>query len=1159
MPDTILQQSKDREQDFTNTSYSKSHAYKDKTVVEVYEYALDMLDNQQIYDLYDHQFQADGTGKLRGIPPFRESSSGTSFTVFCDGRFYDSGEDFCAYPVDYIHSMKIGYWEKAEGKDFVEAVKVLCDKANISFPEYNYSQNELEKIKLFQHKRELLSEVYKHCYDYLFNESEKSNKALDYLKKRGLSIDGINKLQLGFYNHNSVENYLINQGFTKEEIKQAGLSEKFNNHIIIPWKDPRNQPLTLYSRYFEKTPPQGVKKTYALQGKNSKRYPLGFNYAVENRHKDLVFVEGLFDVLLPQSLGESNIVGSISAQFGNEQIKHLKNYRVESITIVNDPDSGGISGTLSNIKNLLEAGIDCYIPEKLPNGYDPDEFIFYKGIEAWRDHLKTADNAFTWLVKYYEDLYNDGTDKGRDKAINELCKKIGNYNLSPNMIAKANPILKDKLGITFDDMKTKSTGKGFGANSLKKGDVISLIDEVINGNYSGSELSVKLKELEQETGWKKHDLEKLYHQRIEEIELEETKEDRKKELEELLKVGTEKIDLSEVFEDNLAKALDNAREHLSGANSEGLISSILPIISSMIPIGNLINLDYGFIVKPIFWVCIIAKSSSKKSTVQDKLCEPLMKVIDQELEEKYQQEIQQWKKDCITAKEQNEPKPPQPEREFVMIDDSTMEKLMQILQYQKGRGLLLRKDEFSGFFDSMNAYKSGKGDDVQKWLQIRNGRELTITRVSKDDNGRNYYSVPSPNISVLGTIQPQTLIKTINKMGGFEDHNGMISRICFSELKLTKIGQRKRGKYYVDISEFLAGFYKKLRALEPKQYACTNEALDYFNEWYNQLEHYSERYAQSDSGLSNVYAKMEGRTGELALVLHLANACLRDELPNEEINLETMEAAVKLSSYYIDQYRKFRLDHEEQQKSDENALPPLLKAIVDVASKKQDWITPSKLKQERRSKFQAKTQPEIVGHFNELVELGYGETKKEGKTVKYRKIQQSDYSDYSDYPNPSNADVEEVLENSRTTNKATTKSTTKENPTTNTTINSDTTTQDDQSTNSANGRKIVTQDQGDYQSDYLTKNSHSEGFSNNDSRNSRNSRTTTEENNYINQDFIMDHEFSFEASNDLISKIHDGTLKKNLNVWTYGNHRYDVILTDDGIITSIQKAFELDI
>ena len=73
-------------------SLNSSNREGQKDSVDLIKFAEDIinrLSSEQIYNLSNHDFQADGNGKPRGKPPFRESFSGSSFTVYLDKGFLE--------------------------------------------------------------------------------------------------------------------------------------------------------------------------------------------------------------------------------------------------------------------------------------------------------------------------------------------------------------------------------------------------------------------------------------------------------------------------------------------------------------------------------------------------------------------------------------------------------------------------------------------------------------------------------------------------------------------------------------------------------------------------------------------------------------------------------------------------------------------------------------------------------------------------------------------------------------------------------------------------------------------------------------------------------------------------------------------------------------
>ncbi|WP_013334786.1 phage/plasmid primase, P4 family [Gloeothece verrucosa] len=406
----LTTQSRQKKLDFTAST----------SLIDIYNQALARLTPEIIYSRYPHNFRPDATGKLRGVPPFRHSKSGTSFTVFPDGGFFDAGDGFAGCAADYIHSINRGGWERARGRDFLNAVKELCELATIPFPEKTLSPQEIEKAHKWETKLQILAATNKICSDVL--SSELGIVAREYLiNERGLTEQQIKDFNLGYYRKRSdVVDYLKHKGFTATEIKEAGVAQqKWEGYITIPWLDERGRPLTLYGRYHKKVAPEGLPKTLALPGTSTKRSPLYLDRALAAGHREVIFVEGVFDALLLQALGETRVVSGVAASFSNEQIETLKRNRIEKVYHLGDPDGGGIGGTNSNLMRLSREGISVYVPPTLPDGLDPDEFVNLQGIDALKSLIDQSEHGYRWKAKQIINEYGTNSDAAIEKILTE--------------------------------------------------------------------------------------------------------------------------------------------------------------------------------------------------------------------------------------------------------------------------------------------------------------------------------------------------------------------------------------------------------------------------------------------------------------------------------------------------------------------------------------------------------------------------------------------------------------------------------------------------------------------------------------------------------------------------------------------------------------------
>lgn len=382
--------------------------------------AYSRLTVDQLYTHASHQFKQSGE-KHRGACPYHDSKSGTAFNVAQNSLlFHCAGCQFGGSGIDYLHSLKVGRWDKPRGKDFIEAAKELAQLAGMTFPDIERSPEEIEKLRQWESRREILQAVGEYGEEVLW--SSRGIDARNYLiNERGFIEEQIKSLNLGLYlSRKEVEKVLLDKGYNLDDAKNAGvLWNKLEGYILFPWMDSRGRPLTIYGRYQTKVAPQDKPKTIALKGEGTKQSPLYFDRALQAGHKDIVLVEGVIDAALLQAKGDTRVSAYVGASCSELQIKTLVQRRIESVILCGDPDAGGDNGTLSNIKRIMAAGIDVYVAPKLPDGLDPDEFVNKVGMEGWKAHIDNANHAFSYMARVILSKYDITNDRGRLSAINE--------------------------------------------------------------------------------------------------------------------------------------------------------------------------------------------------------------------------------------------------------------------------------------------------------------------------------------------------------------------------------------------------------------------------------------------------------------------------------------------------------------------------------------------------------------------------------------------------------------------------------------------------------------------------------------------------------------------------------------------------------------------
>lgn len=442
------------------------------------------LSPEQVYSWAGHNFNRSGN-RLRGNPPWGQSKSGTSFTAFDDLGFLDSHNgNESGDPVKYIYSLKTGGYAYPKGKDWIETVKELFLMAGVTFPEREWTPQQIKQAQRRSARQAILTAVETYCADILSSaRGEASRKHL--IEDRGFTQQGLKDFGIGLYpTVKEIKQVLQAKKLDIELAQQIGvLAKKWEGYMIFPWASSYSQPLTLYGHqtkaWAEAT---GKPKKYALfnpkdeEGAwlHTKESPYLLNRAIRERHKELVLVEGITDAAIAHQQGDTRVIACVAAQLSKQQCETLKRHRIERVIIALDPDSAGDAGIDSCIKSLSSVGISAYVAPKLPCGLDPDEYILEYGIDTWQALTKAAIHGYRWKA---QQILADGdlsTDAGKDAVLKQAIAYIRSQHDKLSVSLHFTPTIADGLGMDIEALREalerQFDDSGNGGNSGNGGD-----------------------------------------------------------------------------------------------------------------------------------------------------------------------------------------------------------------------------------------------------------------------------------------------------------------------------------------------------------------------------------------------------------------------------------------------------------------------------------------------------------------------------------------------------------------------------------------------------------------------------------------------------------------------------------------------------------------
>ncbi|MBP3481757.1 MAG: DNA primase [Clostridia bacterium] len=312
--------------------------------------------------------------------PFHNEKT-PSFTVFTDtSSYYCFG---CGAGGDVITFIM-----NRENLDYVEAVRLLAERAGLSVPE-NGEATEGKK----QNRERMLQMHRLAARHYYNNLIAGDNACMRYLAKRGLSMSSVRRYGLGFAkdSFDDLKNLLLKNGYSLLEMESAGLLaksrkngsfyDKFRNRLMFPVIDLRGNVIAFSGRTLD---PDGIPKY--MNSPDTEIYRkgnilFGLNLAKEKNDGMLILCEGNIDVVMLAQEGFRNAVAPLGTAFTTEQARKISQY-AKTAVIAFDSDNAGQKATNKAIEYLRSLGVSVRVLQ-MQGAKDPDEYIKTYGRERF--------------------------------------------------------------------------------------------------------------------------------------------------------------------------------------------------------------------------------------------------------------------------------------------------------------------------------------------------------------------------------------------------------------------------------------------------------------------------------------------------------------------------------------------------------------------------------------------------------------------------------------------------------------------------------------------------------------------------------------------------------------------------------------------------------
>ncbi len=271
----------------------------------------------------------------------------------------------------------ISFVRETEGLDFVGAVEWLAQRFRVTL-EYDETSPQVEAARQRRDRLHALLDQATSFYERTLWESVAGEPVRAYLAGRGLGEEICRTFRLGLSPGNGLARKAQEKGFTRDELRAAGLTNARGNdyfppRLMFPLADARGRVIGFQARKLHDDDPLRGKYVNTpeteLFHKSAVLYGLHLARTAVAKQERAVVVEGNTDVIALHQAGLQPVVASMGTALTERQLKELQRL-TRRIYLCFDSDAAGEEATLRGMELATSLGFDVRVVT-LPPGQDP--------------------------------------------------------------------------------------------------------------------------------------------------------------------------------------------------------------------------------------------------------------------------------------------------------------------------------------------------------------------------------------------------------------------------------------------------------------------------------------------------------------------------------------------------------------------------------------------------------------------------------------------------------------------------------------------------------------------------------------------------------------------------------------------------------------------
>ena len=334
-----------------------------------------------------------------------------------------------------VHGNAIGFLMEHLGMGFVDAVSDLSQAVGLTVPKDESSPEERERFAKLKEHQGTLSDVLKKAGDHYRKQLKSSPRAIEYLKRRGLSGEIAARFAMGYapegwralasafahYDDPLLEEsgLVISQPADQEGSSDVKRYDRFRDRIMFPIRSVQGEVIGFGGRVLDQGEPKYLNSPETpVFSKGRELYGLFEARSAIRQSGYVLVVEGYMDVVALAQLGFPNAVATLGTACTAEHVQKLFRF-TESVVFSFDGDAAGRRAAGRALEAALPHASDTRSVRFLflPAEHDPDSYVREFGTDGFEQCVQQAVPLSRQLISIAQEGCDMTSAEGRARFL----------------------------------------------------------------------------------------------------------------------------------------------------------------------------------------------------------------------------------------------------------------------------------------------------------------------------------------------------------------------------------------------------------------------------------------------------------------------------------------------------------------------------------------------------------------------------------------------------------------------------------------------------------------------------------------------------------------------------------------------------------------------